>query len=424
MALPLFFIFSLIGCKEVRYTIRDIGRESNYQLTEPSGLPILKINTGGREIDSTEIWVEDSSYSLYDKTGALIIEGTMDVKGRGHTTWEMPKKPYALKLDDKASFFGMPAHKRWAVLANYADKTLIRTDTAFTMGRIFDHLAWTPHSVHVDLFLNDEYRGVFQLTEQIKVDKNRVDVADIVSTDNPDGGYLMEVDNRRGDPFNFTTEKGVIICLSDPDDGYDEIITAGSQPLFEKIRIDVQQFEDVLFSAGFTDPNTGYARYADVDSFIDWYLVSEITKNNDSRFQSSVYLFYDADMKKYRMGPLWDFDIAMGNIDYEDSQYPEGFWIKDSVWFGRLFEDPSFVSRLKNRYNEKRAELETIFKYIDEHAAYLSKPQEYNFMKWTILDEKVWPNPQTAGSYSGEVDYLKSWIRQRLNWLDTAIEML
>jgi hypothetical protein len=421
-AFILFILGILSGCSYLKYVAKTIVFGSNYQLTEATGLPVLRINTEKRKITSTEIWVENASYTLHGSDGSLLAEGPTDVKGRGHTTWTMPKKPYALKLADKTSFFGMPEHKRWAVLANFADKTLLRNEIAFKMGYIFDNLAWTPHSAPVDLFLNGKYLGVYQLTEQVKVDKNRVNVNGTISAENPAGGYLLEVDSRRGDPFNFTTTMEAAICLSDPDDGYNE--SAGGVTLFDKVKTDVQHLEDVLYGNNFTDPDEGYRKYLDVDSLIDWYLVNEITKNNDARLQSSVYFYFDADLQKYRFGPLWDFDISMGNIDYTDCEFPEGFWVKDAKWISRLYEDPSFRLQLKNRWNEKKSEVNAIFQFIDERAAYLEIPQTHNFKKWIILKKEVWPNPQVSGSYAGEIDYLKTWLVKRLSWFDTAINDL
>ncbi|MDR0720871.1 MAG: CotH kinase family protein, partial [Treponema sp.] len=162
----------------------------------------------------------------------------------------------------------------------------------------------------------------------------------------------------------------------------------------------------------------GYRNYIDIDSVIDWYLVNEIGKNNDADFHSSVYLCFDPVMHKFRMGPVWDFDIAFGNIDYTECQYPSGLWVNKSLWFSRFFEDALFKKQLKERWNEKKPELETIFYFIDKRASYLDTPQKYNFKKWKIMNKKVWPNPQSAGNYRGEVDYLKTWLRERIDWLD------
>jgi hypothetical protein len=395
-----------------------------FESPQTTGLPVMKIDTGNRLITSTEVWLEGVAYTIFDHSGEEIINGSMDIKGRGNTTWGMPKKPYSLKLSKKGSLLGMPEHKRWVLLANYSDKTLLRTDTAFKIGSVFDAIAWTPRSEHISLYLNGEYAGAYQLTEAIKIDANRVNVTQTISKKKPDGGYVLEIDTRKVEVFNFTTTKGVVFCCSDPDDELDEIITGDTKTIFEKIKADVQNVEDVLYSENFADPEDGYGKYIDVASFVDWYLVNEITKNNDAVFHTSVYMYYDPDKKKYCMGPLWDFDISLGNINYNGNDNPEGFWIKNSGWIARLFTDPSFVSLVKNRWNAKKDEVSSLVSYIDERASLLSKSQKINFEKWDILGIYVWPNKVVTGSYQGEIDYLKTFLTQRMMWLDTAINAL
>jgi hypothetical protein len=404
-------------------TIDEDDIETDFEPPYPSGLPVMKIETAGRSIDSTETWLENAAYNLYDSAGALLSNGGMDIKGRGNTTWGMPKKPYSLKLAQKTSLLGMSEHKRWALLANYSDKTLLRTETAFELGYKFDNLAWTPHSVQVDLYLNGKYRGVYQLTEQIKIDTNRVNI-DEIKKKNPSDGYILEIDVRKGEVFNFTTTRGVVFCCSAPDEDLDDIISGDTISLFEKIKNDVQRVEDVLYSDNFKDSDEGYRKYMDVGSFVDWYFVNEITKNNDAVFFSSVYMYYDPEKGKYCMGPIWDFDIALGNVNYNDNDNPEGFWVKDSTWISRLFEDPYFVTLVKNRWNEKRAAVNGIFQYIDDRVVYLNSAQDYNFKKWKILERFVWPNAVVTGTYEAEIAYMKSWLTTRLNWLDGAISGL
>jgi hypothetical protein len=410
---------------ELVYAVATWAGTRNYTVDfispQTTGLPVMKIDTENRPITSTETWLEGAAYTIFDHNSEKIAEGTTDIKGRGNSTWEMPKKPFSLKLSKKASMLGMPEHKRWALLANYSDKTLLRTDTAFEMGTIFDALAWTPRSEHISLYLNDEYLGAYQLTEAIKIDANRVDI-DEIKKKNPGGGYILEIDNRRGEVFNFTTTQGVVFCCSDPDDELDTIITGDTKTLFEKIQADVQYAEDVLYSDNFSDPDEGYRKYFDVDSFIDWYFVNEVTKNGDACFSLSVFMYYDPGKEKYCMGPLWDFDLALGNYDIVGG--PEGFYIKGSIWISRLFEDAYFVSQVKNRWNEKKGEVASLVSYIDDRASLLHKSQQINFEKWNILNHWVWPNRVVAGTYQGEIAYLKSFLTERIVWLDTAISGL
>jgi hypothetical protein len=146
----------------------------------------------------------------------------------------------------------------------------------------------------------------------------------------------------------------------------------------------------------FADPDQGYAKYIDIDSFIDWYLISEITKNEDSKEFSSIFLNVIPG-EKIKMGPLWDFDLAFGNVNYSESEYPTGFWVKHHRWFSRLFEDEVFVEKVKNRFLYFKENQNFILEKMDYYAAQLS-----------------------YDSHQAEVDHLKSWYVERMNWLDTA----
>jgi hypothetical protein len=306
-----------------------------------SNLPVMVIATpGNAPIVSRDDWMAGASYTLYDgarqRQNGQTLAGITDIKGRGNTTWAMfSKKPYALKLakDGQNALQGLPAHRRWALLANYADKSLLRNAVAFAIGQLFDGLQWTPHGEHAVLFLNGEYNGLYQLVEQIKIDANRVPVSTTISKKKPDGGYLLELDTWYDEAFKFTTTHGVPVCCSDPDEDLEDVIAG--------IQADVQQAEDVLYGDSFQDPAAGYRRYFDVASCLDYYLVNEIVKNPDTD-HSSVYVYYEPAAGKYFMGPLWDFDISLGN--HEDgmaSRWPTGFLVRnEAFWLPRMMEDP------------------------------------------------------------------------------------
>jgi hypothetical protein len=394
-----------------------------FESPQVTGLPVMKIDTQGQVITSTSEWVTGSNYALYDINGES-ISGSTDIKGRGNTTWGMPKKPYSLKLSSKLPLLGMPAHKRWNLLANYSDKTLLRTEVAFQMGEILkDGLKWTPRSRHIQLYMNNEYRGVYQLVEAIKIDENRVAI-DNISKKNPQRGYILEIDVREGELFHFTTTKGVVFNCSDPDEELDDVITGDTKTIFEKIQTDVQHVEDVLYSDGFADPDDGYRKYLDVASFVDWYLVNEVTKNSDAIFGTSVFMYYDDAKEKYCMGPIWDFDISLGNYKDSPGELSDGFHIKNANWISRLFEDPEFVLAVKDRCNMKKSEFFALQQYINERVGYINDAQAQNFNRWDILGSIVWPNVEVFGTYQGEINYLKSWLVARLTWLDTAINQL
>jgi hypothetical protein len=181
----------------------------------------------------------------------------------------------------------------------------------------------------------------------------------------------------------------------------------------------VVEAEDALFGSNFTDPETGYAKYLDVPSFVDWYLINEIAKNNDAIFYSSCYMNL-APGGKLKMGPVWDFDIGFGNINYNDNNSPQGFWVKTSPWMTRLFEDPAFVQKVKERFLYFRSKTDTILSNINTSSAQLKWSAIENNNKWQTLYNATWPNYAISGSYDSEVIYMKNWLNARMDWLETA----
>jgi len=391
-----------------------------------SALPVLSVATdNGAEISSKEDYAS-AKYTMKSDAGQIIDDSTLDIRGRGNSTWEMPKKPYRVRLTDSAPLMGMPANRHWVLLANYSDKTLIRNDVAFEMSRRLG-LEYTPRSTFVELWVNGTDRGIYQLTEHIRIADERVNIPQLDEGDTaPDkitGGYLIEIDARRGEDFCYESPKtGVVFCLSDPED----LLEPGWENQRAYIEAYINQTEDALFSDHFTDPATGYAAYIDVDSAVNYYLVNEWVKNVDSPQFSSVYLYKKRD-GKLTFGPVWDFDLAIGNVDYTnnfgDPGDPAGWYVRKAPWFARLFQDPAFEAKVKARWAQLEASgaVEGIFTYIDNRASRLSGVQTNNFQIWDILNTKVWPNRVVTGSYEGEVNAMKTWLRTRTNWIDSQL---
>ena len=379
-------------------------------VTNFTGLPVLFINTENKQpIDSKNTYVKGSLF--FDGAGEFEnLTATMRIRGRGNTTWSMPKKPYRIKFDDKQSLAGFPANKDWVLLANYADKTSLRTEVAFDISRNTG-LEYTPRTKHIEVFINNVYNGTYVLTEQLKIGKNRVNVTD--------DGYLLEVDqlSRLDEGDVYITTDRILLAIKDPD------VEEGSER-YNWIRDYVRNAENALYGDNFMDPKNGYAKFIDVNSFVDWYLVNEITKNTDATFFSSCYMNI-APNGKLKMGPVWDFDLALGNVNYNNNFDPEGFWVKTSVWISRLFQDPAFVELVKQRYNILRNVILTdIVTELNRDASYLKWSTIENNAKWGTLYMYTWPNDAIWGSYDNEIQYLKNWLNQRISWLDRAINDL
>lgn len=394
------------------------GTKKSYQfkVVDFTGLPILHLTTEAPVV-SKDNYVKGSlsinANSQFEQDQTPL---SLTMKGRGNSTWGLPKKPYRLKLDSKAKVLGLEAAKNWVLLANYSDKTLIRTSFAFELGKKLG-ADFTPQGIPVEVVLNGVYLGSYLLTQQVEVNKGRIDIKELkpedISADKITGGYLLEVDERLDEDFWFRTNKGLPFTIKSPDE-----IT---QTQLTYIRNYIQETENAIFAANFSDPQNGYVKYINVNSFINWFLVQELVKNQDARNYSSIFYYKDRG-GKLGMGPLWDFDLSMGNVDYSDAVNPRGWWVRNGAWFYRLFQDPAFKQKVRERWDEvKNKEIAEALRNIDNHAAYLELSQRENFKKWDILNQKVWPNPQVFGTYEAEVNQIKSWLATRINWLDANL---
>jgi hypothetical protein len=372
-----------------------------------TGLPVLWIDTENEQaINSKEEYVKAHfrlKEDVVTRAAGSYLEVDGQIRGRGNSTWTYyPKKPYRLKLDSKTSLLDMPEDKNWVLLANYSDKTLMRNDIALYLGNQ-SNLDYTPRNHFVEVILNGVYLGNYQLTEQIKISKNKVAVGD--------DGFLLEVDAKAAsDEITFN-----VAHLSQPVNIKDPDVTVGDED-YNYVVDFVTKADEALFSEDFKNEDAGYPRYLDVESFVDWYLINEITKNNDAILYSSCYMHLKRG-DKLKMGPLWDFDIAFGNVNYNGCDDPEGLWIYKASWFKRLFEDPEFVAKVKERFDYFYAQKEEIYRRMDENAAYLQYSIVENNNKWGVLYDSSRPDNDIWGNYQDEVATMKQWLDKRLEWL-------
>lgn len=400
----------------VEYLITDSqGRSQAYTVmldcdySDFTGLPVVFIDTDDDgDITSKEEWKPATMSILGNGLSADFPASGISVRGRGNTTWEYPKKPYAIKLDKKASVLGMPEHKRWVLLANYNDRTLIRTALAFFMGRKYTSLRWKQGGEPVEVVLNGKHLGSYYLCEQVKIDANRV--AD---------GYLIEVDSKAAwDDITFVSDiSGLTFNIKDPD-----VERGGSEYYAVKSYID--RTEKDLYMRD----RDSYRRYMHLDSFVDWYLNSEISKNSDACFHTSVYMNLAADNTLY-MGPLWDYDIAFGNDPFGNhDNSPREFWIRDhdhsGLWLPALFDDEEFVAMLKTRYEYIGSRRGEIMEYIDRCCAEMRSSVYYNDRIWHLLAGRGAGRSEILAAYDREVAYLKEWLEQRFEWLDANVPAL
>lgn len=399
--------------KEVSVVVSNLDQSVNttykIRLTFFTNLPILYVNTENAPIISKDEYVMGTSM-IY---GGLNFQDTetssMKIRGRGNSTWANPKKPYQIEFDVKTPVLGMPEDRRWVLLAEYSDKSLLRNKLAFEMGAL-SSLDFTPSGEFVELFINNTHYGTYLIAQKVEETNNRVAIGN--------DGFLIEIDQiyriRSEDVFFTPTiytqnYPSNVFNIRSPQIMFDT-------PEYQLIESHINNFESVLFGPNFSDPNLGYRSFIDLGSFIDWFLINEIAKTVDAKWFSSIFFTYTPG-GKIKMGPIWDFDLSYGNVDYADPEYPEGFWVKDNLWISRMFEDPYFQNQVITRFQYFNNSIDYFNSFIDNNMAYLDASQNLNYNLWQTLGIYVWPNPVWFDTYEEEVTQLKFWLSQRMSWL-------
>ena len=376
----------------------NIKRDAFSFPTEGNFYPLLTINTeGSRSIDSKDYYL-NAAITIEQRnekgvvTNKLLDAAKTEIKGRGNSTWGMAKKPYRLKLDKSTAMLGMPKNKHWVLLANYSDKTLMRNELAFEVSRRMG-FAYTPRMKYVDVILNGDSIGNYLLGEHIRIGEDRVNIPELGAADTDiSGGYLLEVDERKGEPEWFeTTEAKMIFCINTP-----ENIPANQK---EYISAYIQKIEDVLYAKDGVNPVTELSKYLDLTSFVDYYLLNELSKNVDGNLRLSTYVYKNRGDAKVYFGPVWDYDIAFGNVNYGDCDKTTGWFARYAVWYQQFFKYPEFDKMVKDRWKSLRqGNLSDLNSFIDDQASKMLMSQRRNFVRWPILNEAVWPNPIVTGS--------------------------
>lgn len=380
------------------------------QTAEDTGLPRVYITTpGGVGINSKDVYVEDGTLSIFDKNGGLELNILSDFKGRGNSTWQMPKKPYAIKLSSKAEVMGMPKHKRWVLLANWVDRTLLRNDIAFEIAKKCPALPWTPRGEFVELYLNGKHRGNYYLCEHIKIDKNRVNI-DEIDEETPEtdlsGGYLLEFDTYSDAEINYfyTKHKNLPVTIKEPDE---EVITSWEHPAYTYIQDYVNSVEEALNKGDYSEIET----LIDVESYAEWWLLYNLVGNLEPNHPKSCYMYKKRNGKLYA-GPAWDFDCA--------TFIPgrKGALLTQVLWYGYLFKHEAFKSLVKERWTVLKPEFEKVFTYIDEKAEYIRESNEINLEMWPVTQNV---NEDIDLSYDDAVNRMKEAYRERITELDVLI---
>ena len=407
-------------------------------------LPIILIDTYGVEIPD-EPRIPASMGIINNESGVNYIDdpfndfdGSITIERRGNSSQWQGKTPYRFEtVDDEGEnsnveLLGMPAENDWVLYAPWQDKTMIRNVLTYQLSNEMGRYA--SRSRHVELYLNDEYRGIYVLMEKIKRDGNRVDISklnpDEITGDDVTGGYILKFDwFYTGDNIGgFESEFDDMIYnyhYPKPSD-----IVPEQEAYIEEY---IYGFETIMMGTDYTNDSTGYPSMMNVESFVDFILLQELAKNVDA-YRLSTYIYKDKESVDNQLiaGPVWDINHGFGNCDYGETWEVDN-WLLEynpeggdqmAFWWELLWEDLAFQHKAAVRYTELRQTIfseEHIYSIIDSIADYLGPAVDRNFARWPLLGNYIWPNYYVFDTYEEEIDYLKSWTAQRLAWMDSDI---
>ncbi len=430
-----------------------------------SSLPQFAVELQGDEIvDEPKV---PALLKVYEEDG-LTFDGHIGIEYRGATSQVLfDKKSYGVETWDEngddidADLLGFPEEEDWILYGPYSDKTLIRNVFVYTLARNLGRYA--SRTRFVELYIDGSYNGVYVFMEKIKRDDVRLDLSDLDPDENsPEeitGGYILKIDKTAGDPgggdaaytelLGFRSQYSVsgneIAYEPYGDKQSEETYFLYEDPAYEDItdqqkeyiQTYMHEFETALLNDTDDDFNGEYTftEYADLDSFVDFFLINELAHNADA-YRISTFMHKDRG-GKLKMGPVWDFNLSLGNDEQDFRQSPET-WIYQynqnlpgdlwlvPFWWTRLADDPMFRSRVKERWEELRAG-DWSNSSLHQLVTDLTEPLiedgavDRNFDRWPVLGQHVYGNYQTYETYEEEVQYLSDWLDQRLTWMDAEL---
>lgn len=384
------------------------------------GIPTLYIDlAGNRSIGelTKEEYVGGSATLVGADAADNLVSVPLEMKGRGNYSWyDMEKKQYAIKFEEKQRVLGMGSARKWVLISNYSDKSFLRNFLTLNLAKDIG-MPYTTACRYVNLVVNGEYHGLYLLTEKIEVHADRVDI------DTANGDVLMEIDlpGRHYNECDYCIDidatlpvpMHIRICEPELEDYGEEVMAAAHETATK------------LTTAMIPGLNRGLGKLSeiiDVQSFVDWYIVNEFVRNGDSAFWTSCYCYIEDGI--LHMGPVWDYDTCMGNQNNSAYFAPEGFYISEqqrAYWYYRLMRNNDFKALVKERWTELRDAgiFDDMFASIDETAAYIDES--------IALDNERWPGGPLRTDLRGnkscysaeeETQYIKKWVKTRLAWLD------
>ncbi len=425
-----------VGPNNARCNIAELafyghkGEGDNSHLYRPTDLPLVVIHTQDAVEPADKVNNIVSIVSIVGDDGSLLTDSAT-TRLRGNASMQFPKKPYRIKFAHKQRPLNAAAKaKKWTLINNYGDKTLMRNIVAFHLSEIVG-MPYTPFCRAVDVMLNGEYKGCYQLCDQVEIGKGRINIKEMEPTDTQGdaltGGYFWEIDAYAYEEQSwFNSNHGNPVTIKSPDE---EDITVEQS---NYLRNYFNSMEADVYGTQYQDPTNGWRRLLDEQTFLKHFLVGEMSGNTDTYW--SVYQYKQRGNDTIFTGPVWDFDLAFDN---DNRTYPVnnkrdfiyrsgGSHAGDMQRFVDriVISDPQTLTTLREIWDKARhnglsdSELN---QYIDSIAQALNESQRLNFMRWDILGQWVHQNPQVAGSYTGEVGVLKNFVSKRVAWLDNRL---
>ena len=413
-----------IGPSDVRCNIAELefygheGAGDYSRLYRPTNLPLVTIHTQNGEIPYDKEHNIEAILTIIGTDGSILSEpGSIRERGNGSRTF--PKRPYRIKFDKKQQVLDAPAKaKKWTLINNYGDKTLLRNLLAFELSRRMS-MPYTPYAQSVDVLLNGEYKGNYQLCDQVEVNKKRVDIEEMTPQDNSgvalSGGYFFEIDAYASEGTSwFKSSQGNPVTVKSPSS--DSITT--------------EQFSYI--KNHFNTMERQWYQYLDLNTFLRHFLVGELSGNTDTYW--SVFMYKQRQNDTIFTGPVWDFDLAFENDKrtYPVTNKSDYVYRSGGSYTGNMksFVDKIVISnvpakkRMLEIWDEARQgglTEEYLIAYTDSLSDMLQSSQRLNFLLWPIMNQKVHQNPTLWGSYDAEVENVRRFIQKRITWMDNKL---
>lgn len=390
-------------------------------------LPIISVSTHGRKITNKTDYIPAKVTISNAGTANNITDVTAQIRGRGNSTWYMfDKKPYRLRFDSNIDLFGMGSAHSYVLLANNMDMTLMRNYLAFCLSDILE-IEFNNGCQWVNLYLEGEYQGVYLLTEQVQTGKNRVDI-NPSTIGEVDTGYLVEFDgNGNAEDHPYFRLAKVENRLSGVDNWRDQFVCTIKGPNQNVNKQQVQYIKDYIDSANAAILKGDWQQMLnllDIDSFVNAFLVNSILLNSDAGWQFYVYKKQGG---KLCLGPMWDFDQAMGSSTHGGTGYTGWFCGTVFPWGDALLQIPEFMELVKARYLQKQSQIQTLIQLIDQCAQNYEFDIAMNNLRWPLMGAEYWRCPAeflNKTDYKWHTDFLKTWLTNRLTCYTDMINKL